>query len=542
MKRSHLLIKTGRLLLLFLLPLSLFAGLSFDSPKNYPAMGIMFPNFSRGLGDPIPLPEAHAYVPVNASDTLTREDRFSPYELWHQLQACGRWRDPDGRSMLIGRLTHRYPSQLEKHVSRERFSLEMARSASLIDPKKLDQLSEVVAAFTLTPVYSPVRKKIDKFALDQVLHFPTDAEDQLIYAFRPRRTGSSSAHDWFCVSFQFLKGENALQYQSKIEEDFLRQIKLPPRTSKDSGVTGEELDVEDPEKVTRFPYHPVRAEARKSIENYDNWWVAETEGYMILSDVYSETGKSLIRELQKELPAMRALCRSMLPPLAPLQNEVSLIRIFQRQEDYLRYFGPGMEWSCGAWVPQRRELVLFQKGGIEEMMPIIRHESFHQYLSYAYGMLQTSPWLNEGHACLFESAWMGSKKQMLISENEDRAYILTHNLDTATALLPLLFTMSYDTFYDGTQSERSLKYAMAWGVSYFLQKGVPVSVVPETYPKILSNYSSSFAKTHQELEATEDAFAGINMEEFQDAFRTFWLSERVSAEQYDPASKKRNSK
>ena len=347
-------------------------------------------------------------------------------------------------------------------------------------------------------------------------------------------------HDWFCVTLKLVAGDDPKTAAGKFEEEMIAKIQTPSRNAKKEGVKAEAFDMRDEKgKTGERPNHPVRDEARKSVENYDDWWIAETEGYMILSDLYSEVGKGIVRELQKQLPLLQKTCLKLLPPLAPLNNEVALIRIFQHQEDYVRYLGDDMAWSGGAWVPSRRELVLFQKGGIEEMMPTILHEAFHQYLSYAYAMIQTAPWLNEGHACFFAPAWIGSKGQMLIAEDEDRAKLLVENIDVAAALLPLLIEMDYEEFYEGSQSEKLLKYAMAWGLAYFLQKGVPTSIVPETYAAILPNYRSALAKTRDEHKATLAAFEEIDMETFQEAFRTFWLSDRSHALKYDPTEEKK---
>ncbi len=516
------------------------AELTFGPAKNYPAIGLTFPTLFRAAGDPVPMPKAHAYLPVNTSDTLTREDRFAPFDLWYNSQCCARWRDPDGRELILGRVTHSYPQTEEKHISRERFKLEVARTGSRPDPKNLESLTEWVATFAGVAVYPPKKCDINKFALDGVCRFENETPNLLIYAFRPRKSGSNSVNDWFCVTLQLVSGDNPELAAKCFEEDFLAQISLPSRGSKEEGVKATEFDMRDTKgKVAERIDNPVRDEARKSVENYDDWWIAETEGYMILSDVYSEVGKGIIRELQKQLPLLQKTCMKLLPPLAPLNNEIALIRLFQRQEDYVRYLGEDMAWSGGAWVPSRRELVLFQKGGIEEMMPTILHEAFHQYLSYAYAMIQSAPWLNEGHACFFAPAWIGSKGQMLIAEDEDRAKFLVENIDLAAPLLPLLIEMGYDEFYEGTQSEKLLKYAMAWGLVYFLQKGVPTSVVPETYASILPNYRSTLAKTRDEHKATLAAFEEIEMETFQEAFRNFWLSDRSHALKYDPAEGKK---
>lgn len=513
-------------LLLTLLHLPSLADLSFDrKAKNFPAIGLAFPPLFRAAGEPFPPPAAHTYLPVSLRDTLSREDRFDPLSLWFIHQACGRWRDPDGRTLLIGKITHKPPTE-QTHITREMFTLSLAQRDTRLDTENEENLSLWVATFSGQTVYAPEKRKGNDFALESLLRYPCDTPSTLIYAFHPRRAGSGKNPDWYCAVLQGLPGEDPALLQEKMEENFIKEIRLSPKGSSKTDVTQNEINVDGKQNQARFPFHPIREEARKSVENYDDWWIAETEGYVILSDVYSETGKGLIRQIQKELPALFQTAKTILPPFVLLQNEVAVIRLFQRREDYVRYMGEEYVWSGGVWSPSRRELVLYQKAGVEEMMPVIRHEAFHQYLSYAYGMLQASAWINEGFATLFESGWIGPKGTMLLGDDERRERILIENLDWAVAMLPLLLAMPYDLFYEGSAQEKELKYILAWGLCTFLQKGIPESALPETFSEILPLYAKTLALTRNSAEATLHAFQPLEMETFQTAFRTYWQTPR----------------
>ena len=531
----------GKVLLLPLLFLCapLRAGeLSFNEAKNYPAIGMAFPTLLRSSGDPLPMPDAATYLPSNPGDTLVREDRFTPGQLWYGRVCRGRWRDPEGRLLVLGEISHLYPSLSAKHVTHDFFSKALASAKP--NPRDPDEVNSWVATFANVPVYPPNRLKINKFTLDQVLDYRTLDDHLLIYAFRLRKKGSHSPDNTFCVTLKLAPSDDPVRARQDFETGFLGKIALPSRSDRDEGVKSEEIftDRETGPRPT-YSFDPIRIEARRRIENYENWWVSEGEEYMILSDVYSETGKALIRQIKSELPLIRKAATRLLPPLASLKNEVSLIRLFQYREDYLRYLGDQeMEWSAGVWMPSRRELVLYQRAGVEEMMPTIRHEAFHQYLSYATAMIPTSPWINEGHACFFEGMWRGSRGQPLFSENADRVQTLLNNLDTATALLPLLLYAPYDLFYSGTLQEKSLKYALGWGIVYFLEKGIPVSALPEEYEAIIPTYLAALKETRNYTRATERAFSKIDMESFQSAFKEFWQLKRGDALKHDPLRKR----
>lgn len=528
---------TLRLSILTLLTAAASAGaaVAFGPVKNYPNIGLMFPCLDRAKADPLPLPLAHPYL-LEGNSGLVREDRFAPFELWYGLACCARWSDPGGNRFVIGRVTHRLPTFDDEEVSRTRFGIAMEDDSALVDPRNPEHVNEWVATFAETPVYKPKSLKLNTLALDGLLVYPCDATNTLIYAFRPRRIGNASSPDWFCVILHAPGVADFDALRDRFEEQFIGQLKLPSRLSKDEGAEAEQLDVSRKgEKPPDQPDHPVRVEARKSVENYDAWWVAETDGYIILSDVDSEIGKSVIRDLQDTMPALRLAFAKLVPPLTR-EEDVSLIRLFQSKDDFVRHVGKDNAWSSGVWMPGRRELVLAQESGKEEMMRIIRHEAFHQYLSQAYCMLAAAPWMNEGHACLFENASVSAKGKVTLNEDVARCTLLLEHIEQATALLPQLISADYEGFYAGEDIQRTFKYAAAWGLAYYLQKGAPQER-NTTYKEILPAFASALAETHRYPDATALAFESVDMGLFQENFREFWQKRRAEARLYDPLEK-----
>jgi hypothetical protein len=243
----------------------------------------------------------------------------------------------------------------------------------------------------------------------------------------------------------------------------------------------------------------------------------------------------VIRDLQDTMPALRQAYARLVPPLTS-ESDVALIRIFQSKADYVRYVGKDHAWTGAVWMPRRRELVLTQEQNKDEMMRLIRHESFHQYLSYAYCMLAAAPWMNEGHACLFENARVGAKGKVTLDEDPASCPLLLENIDLATASLPRLLQADYEAFYGGESAARKLKYATAWALAYYLQKGAPQER-NTPFKSILPDFAAALAETHSYQEATSAAFKKIDMHVFQENFREFWLKRRASAMQYDPFEK-----
>ena len=506
------------------------AAVSFAPVKNYPNIGFMFPCLANAKATPVPMPHAHAYL-LSDGDTLTREDRFDPFELWYQSQCCARWRDPAGNRFVIGRVTHGVPVFPVEHVSRTQFRIGLDDEE--IDPKNQTHINAWVAAFSAIPVSEPEPLRINGVALDSVLYYPCTLSDTLVYAFQPRRVGNAKNSDWFCVILYSPGEANVEELRAQFEEKFIGQIALPSRSSKGEGSTSEEVTLlRQNKELPDQPDHPIRIEARKSIENYADWWFAETTGYIILSDVDTEIGTAMIRNLQDTLPALQQAYARLLPPLTR-ETDIALIRLFQTRDAYVRHVGEANAWSGGMWMPGRRELVLFLHDSHPVMMRMLRHELFHQYLSHAYCMLPTAPWLNEGHACFFENAQVDAKGKVALEEDPDRISVLLENLDEAVKFLPQLLRATHTEFYSGTSASLRLKYALAWGLAYYLQKGAPQER-NTPFKDVLPDYAAALALTHDGEAATIAAFKNVDLTVFQENFREFWLKRRGSAMRYNP--------
>ena len=524
-------------LILLATGINAFAAPSFGKAMNHPNIGLKFAPLERAKARPLPMPDAHAYL-IHKPGDLNREDRFEPYQLWYHNQCEGRWQNTEGSSLIIGRISQSLPIFTEEHVSREEFEVIIADNDRQIDGKKPEQIHEWVASFVGDTVYEPEKLNINSIALSAVYRYPCDASDTLIYAFHPRRIGNARNFDWFCVVLKVVGVTEIKQFQLDFEDLWISKIAQPTSAEKNEGIGSKQLDTSRKGK-TDFdqPYHPVRIAARKSIENYDNWWFAETDGYIILSDVNTDLGKSLVERVQKNIPILQDAYRKLLPPMTSTRD-ISLIRIFQFKSDYNAYVGEKLKWSGGIWMPRRRELALTQEFHTEEIMSTLRHESFHQYISYAWGMLTSSPWLNEGHACFFENAHIDSKGQISFPEDPERLSVLIDNLDSAVAIIPNMFNMSYEDFYHGggTAAGRSFNYALAWGLAYYLQKGAPRER-NTPFKEILPSYTAALESSRNYHEADALTFADVDMKVFQSNFREFWLKRRASAMQYDPLEK-----
>jgi len=146
-------------------------------------------------------------------------------------------------------------------------------------------------------------------------------------------------------------------------------------------------------------------------------------------------------------------------------------------------------------------------------MKTIRHEAFHQYLSYACSMVSASPWLNEGYAQYFED-----------EESADWGVdVGAERLERLAESLPALMLMDYAEFYGGTDAERRLKYRTAWSLARFIEKGAP-KVRFEPFANLKRDYVESLLRHRDMRRATADAFGSEDkLKSFVSEWKRFWL-------------------
>ena len=162
-----------------------------------------------------------------------------------------------------------------------------------------------------------------------------------------------------------------------------------------------------------------------------------------------------------------------------------------------------MVWSAAYWSPQRRELVAhLSVNGEQELLRTIRHEAFHQYLSYAASMIPSSPWFNEGYAQYFEDD---------ASADWGEGFDVTdENVDRMAVAIPGVLMMDYEQFYGGSDFERRFKYRLAWSVVRFIEKGAD-EVRLKPFEGLKKRYMEALIETRDMRKATSAAFKDADL-------------------------------
>jgi hypothetical protein len=485
---------------------------------------------------PLPPPTIHTYQRRQGAET-SLVDLYSPLEIWRATQHVGRWTDPAGNALTIARMTSLVPSRLrDKHTSRERTIDALERSSSrprrwttaLVHQWLQDYTS--AARADIEELARPPRRFADAMSI-------TLAGARTVgFAFRlnTRHAGLGMAPDtWFVVLLQHAPAVDATAARAALLDRFLPTFSPTPtsRITRDtspsrfmqhrdfrSGANGV-AGLEDSRKL-----------AEDSIRNLKGWWVVHTDHYVFLSNLNTRH-RTLVRELQEDLEALRSSFEKLIPPLDPI-DAAAVVRIFATPEEYHAYVPPPQRWTSGLWMAAKGELVIRpppderdRQGHRETILRIAYHEAFHQYLHYALQRRRADAWFNEGHAALFESADVRRRRTPSIEEDEAKVAILKHLAEEEVLSVDPLLRMSYEEFYAGDNRMRSINYAMAWGLAYYLRKAAPVEP-GRRYEGIADAYTASLKRQGNGRIATLKAFHRVDMEQFEKDFSAFWLSGR----------------
>lgn len=446
------------------------------------------------LCEPCPwdMPRASAYQ-VTENGVRRLEDRYEAFEQWTSRSSLGTWSDADGRYFSLYSLD----TALPPIRSDLRTRLDYAAGLREIKLRKSGELDRAAALAALMPPScvgdTPLRlRQLPRNCAD-FEYFVSTNESVIAAAFLPK----DSKH-WLFAVWELAPGDSYPERFAQFEQVFLEK-ELPRLRS---------LRHSPP------PKHPterelLRADARHSVTNYANWHVTDGEEFTVLDDL--NVARSFVTTLTNDMTAMRAKYKAAFPSPVVISNVLSVARIYANRSEYVAALDDDMMWSAAYWSPVRRELVAYlPPDGSGQLIENIRHEAFHQYLSYATLFRPVSPWLNEGYAQYFEDEGRGDWHP-----TEDQ-------LKACAEALPGLLAMDYEQFYAGTDEERRLKYRLAWSIAWFLEKGAAkVRFAP--FKDLRTRYLAELLKGGDMRRATAYAFETKDkLDDFVSEWLKFW--------------------
>ena len=431
------------------------------------------------------------------------EDRYDVLDLWTSQTVLGRWEDDEGRVFSLSRLDVVPPLVSDSEKTRA------AYEASKVEPDKRETKIRDLSISMLSPCEAadaPRRPHVGVRGMDEVLYFQGTNTSNIVCSFLPE--GSDA---WYLATWELVEGDDHAFSEERFEEDFLAKwdelVKSDIKSERASRTrSGKRSRKVPPEREL------LRADARHSVENYASWHVTDGDEFSVLDNLDGLRG--FVASVTNDLKTMRAKYAAAVPSPIDGTNVLCVARIYRDRDEYLDAVGEDMKWSAAYWCPQRRELVAhLPEGGAAELLKTIRHEAFHQYLSYACSMIPASPWFNEGYAQYFEDVESGDWNMKGVGLD----------FEALAAMLPSVMGMDYAAFYAGTDLERRLKYRIAWSIAYFIENGAP-DVRFQPFKNLKRDYVAALVKTKSMSAATAAAFGTEDrFSEFVSEWKKFWL-------------------
>ncbi|MGN0852055.1 MAG: hypothetical protein ACI4Q3_01615 [Kiritimatiellia bacterium] len=495
--------------------LSTEASLRFTEPVWRPDLGLSVPVLREAQGLPLDPPKAASYL-VSEKGGQRLEDRFEIADLWLNLALRGRWIDSSGNQLFLARLGVQALSEAPGTVmTRTSFYAYLAEWP--LNPKDARQRDRAVMDISPIDVERAVRpRRSRRKNLLELTAYATTNENALVYAFRPRNPERGETADWYLAVLLAADGESMGEVRARFDEDFLDRISVPARRARPSPVVPSLPAPDLPEGEL------LRRDLARSVANYDAWQCTSAADVLILDNLDAGTRKGLVPALTNGLARLRREYARTVPSPLVATNQLAVVRIFRSREEYLAYVGVEQKWTSALWSPLRRELVLHhQDGEVGELLKIVWHEAFHQYLSYAGSLISASPWFNEGHADLFANSHFDHRGSLVFDRDPAAAAYVKAYAEALAKALPDLLQMDYREFYAGAQDEVLAKYRLAWSLAYFLEVGAP-GIRFQPYADLRSDYMENLVRTRDMSAATRAVLPAGEMEKFIAAWLDFW--------------------
>lgn len=508
--------------------------LKFLRILEVPAIGLKLSLMANYREVPLPPPSAYTYSFSRGEQKWTAE-MYAPLQLWQNLQHAGQWVDDHQNSLQVATILSPLPPTNQfrtGHATREEFEKALADTpvpAAWDDPALLQWVSDFSGLKALdiqTVPRTPLRVKELKVFTQRGL-----SSTLVGYAFRLNRPAQdpsvSNAPSWYFVRLSLNAAIDADRAQRIINEQFIPSL-APIKVTRRTQAASASYQAAGParRKPPSREFLASRQQVLDSIRNMKDWWYVETENFIILSNLKSQF-RVAVKELQHDIEVFRDAFEQCIPPPQAIAA-VSVVRIFNSSDEYVNYVGKNFAWSGGVWMPHKKELVIRplaegdSKDKRQEIARVAYHESFHQFLFYAFDRAEASPWFNEGHAEFFSSAGL-SGRRLTLTENPEHVKEVEMMVAGSPPDLDAMFAMTPEEFYQATDTERKRHYSLAWALVYYLRTAGTTSK-NGAFRAILGKYTEALWATRDGRKATEKALEGVNLEELRKDFSDFWKS------------------
>lgn len=496
--------------------------LRIGKEESVNAEGIKLKVFKDAQMRPIPTVGAAGYI-VNPKTKERKGDVFIPYDLWFASQCLAMW-DCKGGKIYLAQMTLNPPPTPDTRILMDAYN-QWKESAKFADDGS--QTEAWLAGFAKAELEEPVQLKAAATGVE-IKAYPIKGalgSSKAVYVV----SNTKNREQTYALLYETTNDKEPAKNAKKVIEQSVTSISF--FKEKEGAETPKQMNAADSAKRKREwsgKYIQSRATVIDNLKNLKDWWYLETDNFIIASNI---TKRAAITNIQNMVEANRAVYLKLFPLLVPV-DAVSVVRVFNKREDYLAYVPKRIEFSAGVWMPGKKELVIsstedWAKGakGAELMLGIIAHEGFHQYLHYAMAETETAPWFNEGTAEVFEHLKIKPGGRFEIDIPDYDYADLKELMRTPSANLQRLIGLSYEEFYD--KARMNDNYRCAGAFMYFLYKGAQVMKGKESYAEIPGRYYKTLCETRDQGKAAEAAFQGIDMKALETDWKSFWDSKML---------------
>lgn len=308
-----------------------------------------------------------------------------------------------------------------------------------------------------------------------------------------------------------LESVQIVKIQDKKSDPVANQKNIAPNTARSKNTV----------KTRSEKYEASRKSVIRNISSVPSWWYAETDNYILASNIKKKRDAQVIAE---EAEKIRALFEKVMP--APVAvDDVSVIRVFDDRDEYNIYIGKDYEWTAGVWIPMKKELVFFyesdsksKKQSRENVSNVLYHELFHQYCYYSSGLMSAAPWFNEGTAQVFQDVDFKSNGKFDFAADNSRMQARAKKiLNSKYSRVENIINLNHESFNE----ERDYSYDATRLLMIFLLKHAPLRENLKPYSLIPQRYFTTLAESRNPRKAHEEAWKDVDMQKISKDFQEF---------------------
>ena len=469
----------------------------------------------------------------SVKNNLTNErlEAYLPEELWLYDQFLGMWAN-QGSSIIIAKMALNTPDPIERIAGTLVFKDKFEEWKKNATPKwEGKDILAWLSLFSKMKVY-PEPESVKTGSGISMQHYRTSGGEDYVELYVAAST--KTPEERFVIMYKLGRGASADKAAKYILQSAQSLAIFPPKTSGNENSHLLTTSKSSKQKERSEEYEASRERVINNLKNLKDWWYVETDNFIIVANLKQ---KKMIEAMQVEIERSRLAYTSYFPVKTPL-SAVSVVRAFEKRDDYKDYVGANGEWSIGMWIPMKKELAISPLENAQgndrkkSMIATLYHEAFHQYIFYATNFKENSPWFNEGFAQYFEGLKFRGRNTFSVELREDDINQWKNGKQTD---IERLLTLNYEQFYQADQ--RAANYSTAWAFTYFLCKGAPVMKDKQPYAEIPSKYYDAILGGKNTKEATDQALEGIDIKVLKQDFNDFWNNKTliIKSRQYEGA-------